>query len=68
VNSFAPSSSRRTIGAFGQLAAAQLALRDHSGRPDSGIVDRNAGKGDVLEERLERNCHMRNIAFAVGGK
>jgi hypothetical protein len=32
------------------------------------IASRNAGEGDVLDERLERNCHTRNIAFAVGGK
>ena len=32
------------------------------------IASRNAGEGDVLDERLERNCHTRNIALAVGGK
>jgi hypothetical protein len=32
------------------------------------IASRNAGESDVLDERLERNCHTRNIAFAVGGK
>jgi hypothetical protein len=32
------------------------------------IASRNAGEGDVLDERLERNCHTGNIAFAVGGK
>ena len=32
------------------------------------IASRDAGEGYVLDERLERNCHTRNIAFAVGGK
>jgi hypothetical protein len=53
-------------------APAQYVAKGHkwtfSSSERRAIASHNAGEGDVLDERLERNRHLRNIAFAVGGK
>jgi hypothetical protein len=46
-----------------QLAGADILVLE-----GLAIASRYAGESDVLDARLERDCHTRDIAFAFGEK